>query len=254
MNLVNSFQQNEVTDLGGAQPIFDGFDVNVTKEGLANHEFYVEDVVGALFDADGNYLGPELTEDRVALGNPVPDYNGSFSLNISLFKNFNIYALTDWATGHKVYNNTRRFSVRFGNDPEANRLRYQLGLSSTAPEGEENLQVFEVGSAAYNDAAVQLANVDGNVQSNFIEDGDFFKLREISVNYSLRDILSRFNYNRYVKDVVVGISGRNLWTATNYTGADPEVNWTGARSLSRGQDFLTLQNPRVFNFYVQLGL
>ncbi len=252
-NLVNAYQTNEVVDLGGAQPIFDGFDVNVTKEGLPNHEFYIEDVVGALFDTDGSYLGPELTEDRVALGNPVPDYNGSFSLNITLMRNLNIYGLVDWATGHKVYNNTRRFSVRFGNDPLVNRLRYQLGLSSTPPEGEENLAQFVVGSSEYNAAAVELANNDGNVQSNFIEDGDFFKFREISVNYSLRDLLKNFNYNRYVRDIVIGVSGRNLWTATKYSGADPEVNWRGARSLSRGQDFLTLQNPRSFNVYVQLG-
>ncbi|NIR50662.1 TonB-dependent receptor, partial [candidate division KSB1 bacterium] len=32
--LINSFQDNEVDDLGGAQPIFDGFDINVVKEGL----------------------------------------------------------------------------------------------------------------------------------------------------------------------------------------------------------------------------
>ncbi|MFQ5652821.1 MAG: carboxypeptidase-like regulatory domain-containing protein, partial [bacterium] len=93
LSLVNSFQTNEVKDLGGAQPIFDGFDINVTKEGLRNHEFFREKVIGARFNEDGTYAGPELTEERVPLGNPIPEYTGSASLNLNLFKNLNIYVL-----------------------------------------------------------------------------------------------------------------------------------------------------------------
>lgn len=254
LSLTNSYQTNEVKDLGGAQPIFDGFDINVTKEGLRNHEFYQRDVIGVNFNPDGTYAGPKLTDDRVPLGNPIPNYTGSGTLSITLFRNFNVYALADWATGHKIYNNTKRFAVRFSNNPEFLALRYQLGLSSTPPEGQEGLQQLTPGSQEYNDAALRFANIDGNIQSNFIEDADFFKLREISVNYSLRDLIQRFNAGNLVKDVVIGLSGRNLWTSTKYSGPDPEVNFAGGRSASRGQDFLTLQNPRSYNFILQISL
>ncbi|RME01967.1 MAG: hypothetical protein D6814_00490 [Calditrichaeota bacterium] len=254
ISLTNSYQTNEVKDLGGAQPIFDGFDVNVTKEGLRNHEFFQKKVIGAKFNDDGTYAGPELTADRVPLGNPIPSYTGSFSINIHLFRNFNIYALADWATGNKVYNNTKRFAVRFGNNPEYNRLRYQLGLTNTKPAGEDNLTQLTPGSQEYIDAANRIAHLDGNIQSNFIEDADYLKLREISVNYNLMDLVRRLNGTNYVKNLIVGFSARNLYTTTKYSGPDPEINFAGARSLSRGQDFLTLQNPRTFNFFVQIGL
>ncbi len=252
--LNSSWQTNKVIDLGGAQPIFDPFDVNVTKEGLRNHEFYQRDVIGAKFNEDGTYAGPELTEERVPLGNPIPSHTGSFTLNMRFFRNFNVYVLTDWATGFYLYNNTKRFAVRFGNNPEYNRLRYQLGLTSRAPEGEENLQQLTPGTPEYKEAAVRFANLDGNVKSNFIEPADFLKLREISINYNLRDLLRRWNVSNMVKSMVIGISGRNLFTSTKYSGADPEINWAGARSLSRGQDFLTLMHPRTYTFFLQIGI
>jgi TonB-dependent SusC/RagA subfamily outer membrane receptor len=253
-SLNSAWQTNEVKDLGGAQPIFDGFDINVTKEGLRNHEFYYRQVVGALFNEDGTYAGPDLTEDRVPLGNPIPNYTGSFTLNFRLMRNFNVYVLTDWATGQRVYNNTKRFAVRFGNNPEYNRLRYQLGLRSSPPEGEENLTQFSPGTAEYNAAAERIARLDGNVRSNFIEDADYLKLREISVNYNLRGLLRRWKATNLVKNLVIGVSGRNLWTTTKYSGPDPEVNFAGARSLSRGQDFLTLQHPRSYTMFLQVGI
>jgi hypothetical protein len=42
--------------------------------------------------------------------------------------------------------------------------------------------------------------------------------------------------------------------ATKYGGLDPEVNFTGARSSTRSSDFLTLPQPRVLYFTVNIGL
>jgi len=54
--------------------------------------------------------------------------------------------------------------------------------------------------------------------------------------------------------MVIGFSGRNLWTKTKYKGADPELNYGGARTTSRNQDFLTVMHPKVFNFFLRLSL
>jgi hypothetical protein len=32
------------------------------------------------------------------------------------------------------------------------------------------------------------------------------------------------------------------------------LNFAGSRSLSRGQDFLTLQQPKVYNFWLRISL
>lgn len=247
LSLIWNYQTNEITDLGGAQPLFDGFDLNVIDVGLPKHEFYTPKVLGAKFNEDGTYAGVDVTKDRVALGNPIPSNSGSFSLNFSFLKNFHLYVLADWALDYKIFNNTKLFALRFGNVPEYNDLREALGLTG-------DNQTLTPGTAAYNEAANKLAHLDWHHDANFIEDADHFKIREVSLSYSFKDFLPEFYANSYIKDLVVGVSARNIFTTSKYSGADVEVNFDGGRSLSRGQDFLTMQNPKVYNFWVRIGI
>ncbi len=240
VGIIWNYQTNEVTDLGGAQPIFDGFSNNVIKEGLPKHEFYRQIVNGALFDANGNYTGPDVSSERFDLGNPIPKHTGSLNINLKLFKRLNVYALFDWALDRTIYNNTARFAARFGNYEPLNKLNDLL--STQTP-----------GTAEYIATANKVAKLDGNYPSNYFEDGKFFKFRELSVSYSLKDLLTNYLSNNYITDFVVGFSARNLFTSTPYTGSDVELNENGSRSLTRGQDFLTIQNPRTYNFWVRLA-
>jgi hypothetical protein len=96
--------------------------------------------------------------------------------------------------------------------------------------------------------------LDHRVNANFVEDADFLKLREISVSYNFADLLPKFFAGSYIKNVMLGFSARNIWTTTKYSGAEVEVNFAGARSLIRGQDFLTLQQGKSFNFFASFGL
>ena len=279
LSLTNNFQKNEVTDLGGAQPIYDGFDVNVIKEGLPKHSFYTWKVLGANFDADGKYTGPIVTNvditDRATLdrfgftdidtlkasrydfGTPIPTYNGSLSLNLNLFKNFNLYLLADWATGHKRYNNTKLFAIYYAgffggaNNKEYRTLEEQLGVKDY---DDMDITALAVGSDEYKAAADRYAKLDRRWDGNFIEDADYFKLREISISYSLKDLLPMIYGKTLITDLVLGLSANNLWTTTKYSGADVELNYAGSRSLSRGQDFLTLQQPRSYNFWLRISL
>ncbi len=259
INLIWNYQTNEVTDLGGAQPIYDGFDVNVIKEGLPKHEFYVLDVTGAQFDDDGTYLGPQVSVDRVDKGNPIPSHSGSFRVSFRFLKNFNLNLLADWALGHKIYNSTDVFAARFGNKPRFNYLANQLDRAGTTTDGyfvevDTTIARLSPGTGTYNAAAEEYAKLDWRYDGNYIQDADYFKLREISLSYSFKDLLPAISAEKYVQDLILGVSARNIWTTTKYPGADVEVNYAGSRNLSRGGDFLTLQNPRVYNFWLRLAL
>lgn len=249
LSAIYNYQKNEVTDLGGAQPIFDGFDVNVIKEDLPKHEFYVNKVLGPAFDANGNYTGAQLSDERVAVGNPIPTHSGSFSVNFTFLKNFKLYVLADWTMDQKIFNNTKLFAIRFGNNPDYTLYRKQLGIVT-----DEEVTPFTPGSVEYNEVANKLVAIDWRYDYNFIEEADFIKIREISLSYSFKDLLPFIYANSYINDLIVGFSARNIFTSTKYSGADVEVNFSGARSLSRGQDFLTLQNPKVYNFFVRIGI
>jgi hypothetical protein len=165
--------------------------------------------------------------------------------------------MADWATGHMMFNNTELFSIYLGNafGIGANNKRYRqlediLGLN----EWYDDITAATVGSEEYKAAADELAKMDRRYDGNFLEDADYLKLREISISYSLRDLLPKIYGNKLISDLVIGVSGRNLWTTTKYSGADVELNFAGSRSLSRGQDFLTLQQPKVYNLWLRISL
>lgn len=261
--LINNFQTNEVTDMGDAQPIFDAFGLNVIDKGLAKHEFYSEKFLGAVFGNNGAYLGPDFSDEREALGNPTPSYTGSLGLNLNVFKNLNFYAMFDWATGHKIWNGNQAFVNLAGNNPRYNLLANQLNIAGTAEiDGvaelvpvNQDITPLQAGTAEYAAAAEEFSGMDPLLDSNFIEDADFLKLREVSVSYSLRDVFPKmFGTTGYFKNVVLTFSALNVFTSTKYSGSDPEVNWSGARELERGQDLFTLQNPRTYNLSLRFSL
>ena len=276
--LIWNYAENEVQDLGGAQPIFSGFDTQVIKEGLPRDAFYTWSS-RATFNDDGSYAGAEITTtdadgdgepDRQFFGLPYPDHSGSFTANARFLKNFNLSALLDWSLGLSVYNNTALFSRRFGAYLKRNIARVQIGEIEPCAAGlcddDDNvlpeyadIQPFEVGSQDYRDAAEVVAGTEFtdsgvDLDGNWIEDADFIKLREVSLRYDFTDLIRKADVGRYVRSLSLTLSARNLWMSTKYSGPEPEVNFTGARSSTRSSDFLTLPQPRVIYFTVNVGL
>jgi len=255
--MTHNYQKNEVKDLGGAQPIFGPFDLNVIAEGMSKHAFYTRKVIGALFNEDGTYAGPDVEAERSYCGTPIPPYTGSFGLNLRIFKNFRIDVLAEWATGHSMFNNTKLFANYLGtafglgaNTGEYQDLQELLGL---ADWGRGNTPLTP-GTSAYEGAAHEYAKLNYDYDSNYIEEADYFKIREVSISYSFKDLIPKVYGTRLISDLVVGVSGRNLWTTTKYSGADVELNFDGSRGLIRGQDFLTLMQPRVYNVWFRVSL
>lgn len=268
-SVIYSYQDNEVQDLGGAQPIFDAFDINVVTEGLPRSAFYTWST-RATFDENGAYAGPELTTtdadgdgeaDRAFFGIPYPKHNGSFSANLTLFRNFSLSALADWQTGISIYNNTRLFQKRFGALCERDIARVQIGQiqPDALREACGTASAFTVGSDEYREAAEVVAGTEHvfgglDLDGNFIESGDFIKLREISARYDFSGLIRGTSFGEYVRTLSFGLAARNLWMSTPYSGADPEVNFRGARDNSRAADFLTLPQPRTIYGTFTLGL
>ncbi len=272
LGIIASYTTNDVKSVGvdeAGNPLpdlFDGFDVNVIKPGLPRSAFFVTPVNGATFNEAGVYTGVDtgvqvddagnaldsncnVEDNRCFLGIPYPKYNGSFTANLTLFQDFTVYALADWATGLSVYNNTDRFRSQFGNYVQRNELADQLGIGAT-----DDLPNLTPGSQEYIDAANAYAKTDRRFPTNFVRDADYIKLREVSVRYNLGRILAQTPGLDRVRTASLAFSARNVFQSSLYDGLDPEVNFNGARSLSRGSDFLTLQNPRQYYLTLSLGI
>jgi TonB-dependent SusC/RagA subfamily outer membrane receptor len=245
IDLNYSYRTTEVQDLGGAPPIAGPFDLNYQVEGEPKNVFYTFEVLGAQFDEAGNYLGPRLLRDeageliRTAQGAPAPDHFGGLRLNVRLFRNLNISGFAEYQLGQQVFNNTELFAADFGNSKRRSDLQTRLSE-------------LEPGTDAYRETATQLAFTNPDFDGNYIEDANWLKIREISVRYDFSDLLQRAGV-RQVRDLSLALAGRNLFTFTEYSGPDPEVNFDGARGQIQGQDFLTLQTSRQFSLILALG-
>lgn len=245
LSAIFNWSTNEVTSIGDAQPIFDGFSRNVIKEGLPRAAFLLQEVRGALFDSQGRYIGVDVggtaPEDRVFVGTPYPKYTGSFSATLNLFDSVSLYALFDYALDLYVYNSTDAFRAQFGNYLQRTELA-------------ERLNQLTPGTPEYIETANAFARTDGRFPFNFTERADYLKFRELSVRFDVARFVRQAPGLQGVRTASLSLAGRNLWQTTRYSGLDPEVNFAGSASLSQGQDFLTLQNPRVFFATLTLGV
>jgi hypothetical protein len=90
----------------------------------------------------------------------------------------------------------------------------------------------------------------GDVASQFLEDGSFVKLREISVGYTFDGGWVRQGLGLTSLDL--RLAGRNLATWTKYSGIDPETNLGGAEVAAQGVDYFN--NPQTRSFVITLGI
>ncbi len=80
--------------------------------------------------------------------------------------------------------------------------------------------------------------------SRFIEDGSFLRVKNVTLSYSLRkDWMEKAG----LKSARIYATVQNLYTFTNYTGMDPEVNYYGGSSnVIIGTDFFTYPQSRTY--------
>jgi TonB-linked SusC/RagA family outer membrane protein len=144
--------------------------------------------------------------DRKILGNPNPDFYGSFYNKFS-YKRFSLHALFTFSVGNEIFNYTRSQLEGMSNaynQTDAVRNRWRT-----------NGQVTETPKATWGDP------MGNNRFSNrWIEDGSYIRLRTVSLSYDIH-INSKF-----FKNASVYASGNNLVTLTKYKGYDPEFSAT----------------------------
>lgn len=251
LDLKWTYAKNEVTDLGGAPPIFQ--DENALVEGQPKAAFYTFKVLGALFDQDGKYVGANVDTVRSFLGNPVPEHVGSFTVSFRFLKNFTLNGIANWSLGGTIHNLTRVFQTQFGNDREYNTLLTQLGIANY----DSTATALTPGSAEYIDAANKYAQLDFTIPGaqSYFESSDHLRISEVSLRYDFTDALQDwFTANSPVKAMSAVVGVRNLALFKGYSGPDVDLNYDGAeRSIHRGHDFLTLQNPQTWYLSISLG-
>ncbi|MDH5805629.1 MAG: TonB-dependent receptor, partial [Gemmatimonadota bacterium] len=166
---------------------------------------------------------------REVIGDPNPDFTASVLNTFSVGQNVEISFLLDGRFGNDVANFSRRISEYFGADKVIER----------EISGDTIPRTFTL-------------NPTGRIgiYEEYIEDGSFVKLREMSVQFRVNQ---PWVTQLGAESLLIRLAGRNLYTWTNYTGLDPEVNLFAANTVARGVDFANTPLPRTFTFSLTLN-
>ncbi len=230
---------SKITDMGGILPFGT---TNRFMEGQQPGVF-VGNRIRSIDETTGIVT---VSDDLEPIGNLNPAYEGNFSTNLTLFRNLRLYASLDGKGDFYIYNNTAFFretqSVRSDNrlDPDKLSRLERLRRYGNPTAGQPAFVRERLVSGFPTTATVN------EVRDAFVEKGDFLKLREVSVTYTLpTGLASAFR----ASGASITLAGQNLATWTNYSGFDPEVisniAATGLNAFTR-TDFLTLPTPRRF--------
>jgi hypothetical protein len=87
--------------------------------------------------------------------------------------------------------------------------------------------------------------------SENVEKGDFVKIRNISLGYSLsEDLVSKLGLSTFK----LNLSVQNAYTFTNYSGFDPEISSNGNSATAAGVDRNSAPLARTISLGLNIGL
>jgi TonB-linked SusC/RagA family outer membrane protein len=195
---------------------------------------------GLLRDASGQIIVPVRDGTPRIIGDPNPDFTASLINEFELGSRVSARVQFDGSFGGDVFNFTRRLAALrfFGTLTD-----YQDEIEGRVPVGYyQNSQISDTDSRTYGTFSIF---------ENWIEDGTFVKLRELSVSYLVPAELVR---GVGVSGLRLTVYGRNLLSFDSYSGYDPETNVAGQSTGVRGYDFVEVPIPRTFGVTLRATL
>jgi TonB-linked SusC/RagA family outer membrane protein len=169
--------------------------------------------------------------------NTLPTYYGGFD-NTFKYKNFDLGVFFQFSGGNYIYNGTKAglHDQRFWNNSTDI-------LDSWTPENPN----AEWPRVVYGD---NVSNGSALVMSSNVEKGDFLRLRNLSLGYTLpSSILNKVK----MTNARVYVQGQNLLTITKYTGFDPEIAANGNSNTGSSVDRNSVGQAKTFTVGVTLG-
>ncbi len=200
----------------------DGILQNQAEADAYNAKYGDTAVPGDVRFVDVNGDGAINEDDRTKIGKGMPDWTYGFNLGLQ-WKGIALNAMFQGTWGNDIYDATRRTDALASNLPS-----WMLGRWTG--EGTSNrIPRFVRGDSR-------------NWQSSdlLVYDGDYFRLKNIVLSYTLPTDLTR---RVAVQNFRVYVSAENLFTCTKYHGFDPEIS-SGGTSL--GIDYGVYPQPRIW--------
>lgn len=228
MNL--GFNQNRVLELPNHEDMVQTkSDVSqILREGMDVYTWYMPKWAGVdpengdplwemtTVDADGNEVITTTNKynkaDFKPVGSASPWFSGGINTTLR-YKSFTLAANGNFVVGNQIYNKNREHMDCDGAYTSLNQMSLNNGLGWWRWE-------YPGDNATHPKPVAGRSDGTRNASSRFLEDGSFFRLRNVTLSYDLpKNLLSRVN----ISDARVYLSGDNLLTLSRFSGMDPEV-------------------------------
>jgi len=138
--------------------------------------------------------------DRQVIGNGLPKFEFGFG-NTFTWKNFDANVFFRGVFGHDIINSMRGFYEVPGAITSYNLLKTARDIKNP-------------------DTGTYLQGALGKVSSYHVENGDYFKLENISIGYNFQ-----LSPNAAFRNIRVFLAGNNVFIITDYQGPDPSVRY-----------------------------
>ena len=232
--------KNEVLSLINDAPVAGRGDlrngsITRTEVGEEMSIFYGREISG--FDENGRFTYTDINEDgvindedRTNLGSPHPDF--TYGINLKLdYKGVDASLFFTGSQGNEVYNYNRVFT--------------DFGLFFNGNRSDRVLDAWTPTNTDTNVPALTTSYPleEASANSYFVEDGSYFRLRNLQIGYTLPSSVSD---RAKMESLRFYIQATNVFTITDYEGFDPEI--IAYDNLSLGIDSRIYPNARVITF------
>ena len=172
-------------------------------------------------------------EDLTVIGNGMPKWYGGITNTFNIY-NVDLSFLLQFNYGNDVYNATRLFSTQT-QDERTNQLAEVK--DRWTPSHASNKVPSATGYKKY------------DIDSRYIEDGSFLRLKNITLGYTFPD---KWTNKVHISRLRVYASAQNLFCLTNYSGYDPEVNMKNS-PLMQSFDWGAYPKSRAFILGIEIN-
>jgi TonB-linked SusC/RagA family outer membrane protein len=175
-------------------------------------------------------------DDFYILGNTLPKWHGGWN-NTLRYGAFELSAQFSFAGGHFIMNRTRSTltdQIFFNNSTEILDRWTTPGQQTDVPRVVAGDRISFGGSTPI---------------SAHVEKGDFLRLQQLQLRYSLP---SQWIETASLRSLSVYVQAHNAWLWTSYSGVDPEISANGQSNIAPGVEYNTAGPGRTWALGLQL--
>ena len=181
----------------------------------------------------------DLDKDRTVCGNYMPKFTYGFGGKL-WYGGFDMDFNFQGVYGNKILNLNRRYIDSMEGNANGTKIALDRWKSPENP-----------GSGWVNRANRKQTGSNGRTSTWHLEGGSYLRLQNLALGYTLP---RAFTQKFMVEKMRVYVSGQNLFTITNYSGYNPEVNARPSKNLTPGEDYGTYPLARTYMFGLNITL